>query len=157
MQRPDHLDARGGVDILHLAQGDVRIAQGRDRLACMRLSPKGMFRFYATCCATPLGSTVSAGLPFVGFPTTILDSTVDRTQVLGPALSVNGASALAGPIKDRKLALVGMMLRVGALLARWKMTGRGKPSPYFDAQGQPAAVPQVITKAERAALATPAA
>ena len=157
LKQPDHLDARGGVDILHLAQGDVRIDQGRELVACMRLSPKGMFRFYATCCSTPLGSTVSAGLPLVGFSTTIFDSTVDREPVLGPALVVNGASALGGPMPERKLAVVGMMMRVGALLARWKIMGRGKPSPFFSDQGQPVAAPMIITKEQRAALATPAA
>ena len=155
LQRPDHLMAHGGVDILHLAQGDVRITQGHDQLGCMRLSPKGMFRFYATCCSTPLGSTMSGGFPLVGFPTTILDASVDREQVLGPALTVNGGSALGGSIKDRKLAVLAMMLRVGTLLARWKITGRGKPSPYFDAQGQPVVKPTILTKAQRVALASP--
>ena len=154
LKQPEHVDAHGGVDILHLAQGDVRINQGHELVACMRLSPKGMFRFYATCCSTPLGSTMSAGFPLVGFPTTILDASVDRAQILGPALVVNGASALAGPVEERKLAVFGMLIRVGTLLAQWKITGRGKPSPYFNDQGQPVAVANVITKDERAALAS---
>ena len=90
-----------------------------------------------------------------GFPTAILDVSVDRAQVLGPALIVNGASALAGPLKERKLAVVGMMMRVGSLLARWKLTGRGKPSPYFNDQGQPVAAAKIISKDERAGLRTP--
>ncbi len=157
LKQPDHLDARGGVDILHLAQGDVRIDQGREQVGCMRLSPNGMFRFYATCCSTPLGSTVSAGFPLVGFPTTILDASVDREPVLGPALVVHGASALGGPMPERKLAFIGMVMRVGTLLACWKIMGRGKSSPFFNGQGQPVAVPTIITKEQRAALATPAA
>src|SRR5688500_1596088 len=65
--RADLLDALGGIYIVQVPPASVTYERGTDAIAALRLSPKGMFRWYATCCKTPLGNTVVPSLPFVGF------------------------------------------------------------------------------------------
>jgi hypothetical protein len=51
------LDARGGTDIVATSPRYVRFTRGREQHRCMSLSPKGLFRWYAGCCRTPIGNT----------------------------------------------------------------------------------------------------
>ena len=44
--------------IAHDGQVATAFTQGKDRLACMSLSDKGMLRWYTTCCNTPIGNTM---------------------------------------------------------------------------------------------------
>src|SRR5690348_17955313 len=64
--RADLLDAHGGSDIVQVAPASLSFERGADRIAGLRLTPKGLHRFYATCCKMPLGNTVGPAIPFVG-------------------------------------------------------------------------------------------
>ena len=64
--RADLLDIHGGTDIVQVAPASLTFLQGQDKIAALRLSPKGLFRWYARCCNTPVGNTVSPSIPFVG-------------------------------------------------------------------------------------------
>src|SRR3989344_5726943 len=59
------LDQYGGADNFQMAIANFKITQGIDHLRCLRLTEKGMFRWYTDCCKTPIGNTLSAGVPFV--------------------------------------------------------------------------------------------
>src|SRR4051812_24670077 len=50
----DILDAYGGTDIFQLTPSQVVISSGRDRMRCVRLTDKGILRWYAGCCNTPM-------------------------------------------------------------------------------------------------------
>jgi hypothetical protein len=155
--RADLLDAHGGSDIFQVAPSQVQLSAGAEQLACVRLKPDGMLRWYARCCQTPLGNTVSGAVPFVGLPTALLTESLagrGADEVLGPAVGVQGRFATPAPAPGAHAsAPFGLMLRVVKNLARWKLTGRAQPSPYFDASGRPRAEPAVLTPAARAALA----
>lgn len=161
--RPDLLDAHGGSDIFQVAPSQVSVDEGLEQLACMRLSSGGMFRWYARCCQTPLGNTVSGRVPFVGLsPTLIAEALAARgrqvDQVLGPAVGVQGRSATPAPAPGAHAsAPVGLVLRVVKNLGTWWLTGRGQPSPYFEPSGRPRAEPVVLTPEARARLADSAA
>ena len=60
------LDAHGGSDILQVSPSHVRITEGIDRLRSMRLTEKGLIRWYTDCCKTPVGNTIGGGFPFIG-------------------------------------------------------------------------------------------
>ena len=64
--RTDLLDPQGGSDIVQVAPASLSFDLGADRIVGLRLSPKGLYRWYASCCNTPLGNTLGPGLPFVG-------------------------------------------------------------------------------------------
>src|SRR4051812_9540883 len=59
------LDANGGSDIVHLIPPKFSITQGKKQIRCLRLTEKGMYRWYAGCCKTPIAN--SMGTPKVPF------------------------------------------------------------------------------------------
>jgi hypothetical protein len=56
--RADALDAHGGSDIVQVAPASLEFVRGTEQIAGLRLGPRGLYRFYATCCSTPLGNTL---------------------------------------------------------------------------------------------------
>ena len=66
------LDDNGGTAIFQLSAGKVEITKGQEHLACMRLSPNGLMRWYARCCNSPVANTLeSTALPFAGMIMTL--------------------------------------------------------------------------------------
>src|SRR5690349_6609340 len=82
------LDAHGGTDIFQLRPSQLTFTQGKQQLRCIKLKEKGMLRWYADCCKTPVANMMaSAKVPFVGMPWVIMDhaqSGMSRDQALGP-------------------------------------------------------------------------
>jgi hypothetical protein len=159
LERAGELDARGGTAIFQLTPAQVRITQGADRLACVRLSARGPLRWYASCCRTPVGNTAaSARMPFVGLVLACIDPAADA-RALGAALgplrgTVFPGSAIGGllPGESGRPPLL-MILRTVGLLARAALRGKSRPSPFFDpASGRPVAAPRALAERERAAL-----
>jgi hypothetical protein len=151
------LDARGGTDIYQMPPADLRVAEGAQELRCVRLSEKGMFRWYTACCRTPVGNTVGPRMPFVGVVHRFMDHAADgrsRDQVLGPAASIQGRFAVGGlPAHAHSTAPIGLIVRTVILLLRWRIAGKQTPSPFFDAQTRrPRVEPEVLTPAERERL-----
>jgi hypothetical protein len=157
LERPDVLDAHGGTDIFPVAPAQLRITSGGDSLRCMRLSDKGMFRWYTECCRTPIGNTLKR-MPYVGLIHAFVDHEADgrpRDTVLGKPLGyVQRRFAVGGPVPNE---LPGLSLRlvvrvVGLLFASW-IRGKGTPSPFFEEKTRaPRAEPRVLSVAEREAL-----
>jgi hypothetical protein len=58
LERPDILDAGGGMDIFQLPPGQVTFTAGLDALRCVRLSSK-VLRWFADCCRTPIANTAA--------------------------------------------------------------------------------------------------
>ena len=51
------LDPLGGTEVAATLPAAVRFDEGLEHLACMSLGPKGLYRWYADCCRTPIGNT----------------------------------------------------------------------------------------------------
>src|SRR5687768_4861211 len=61
----DVLDAWGGTEITQMSQARLAFVSGTDSIAAMRLTEKGLMRWYASCCNTPIGNTLATGaMPF---------------------------------------------------------------------------------------------
>ena len=86
---PTALDENGGTDILQVPVSHLKITQGIDSISCVRLSEKGIYRWYADCCKTPIGNTMGAAMPFIGVIHSFMDSSAmatdeDKDKNLGP-------------------------------------------------------------------------
>src|SRR5262245_44421193 len=80
----DVLDEHGGTEIFQTSAGRLAITAGADRLACVRLQPSGLLRWYTACCRTPIGNTLATRqLPFVGLVVACLER-AELDPVLGP-------------------------------------------------------------------------
>jgi hypothetical protein len=152
---PDMLDAMNGTEVLAVRPGEVSFSQGAERLACMSLSEKGLLRWYASCCRTPIGSTPRdpreshLGLVHSGLET----DEARRADVFGPVrMRVNTQSARGRPPRNEALsfgrALVG---HLGGLVWR-RLSGSYRVNPFFGPTGKPIALPQTVGAAEREVL-----
>ena len=82
LERSELLDAAGGTEIFQMAPGDLALTQGIEQVRCMRLSEKGMHRFYTACCRTPIGNTLGARVPFMGVVHAFMDGTREEREAL---------------------------------------------------------------------------
>jgi len=153
------LDANGGTDIFPVTPSHLKITAGAEHLKCLRLSPKGMFRWYAGCCKTPIANSMpSPQFPFAGVIHTIMDHSADnqtRDEALGPIIArVQGKHGI-GPLPPgthptAPLSLILNTLRF--LLLAW-IKKQHKPSPFFDlTTGKPKVEPYILTPSERQGL-----
>ena len=156
--RPGITDAWGGTDIFQTAPANVRLEQDDDALQCVRLTDKGMFRWYCGYCKTPVGNTLGPRVPFVGLIHSIMDhgsSNVARDVLLGkPIGHVQIRSAAhGGPPHALDASLLRVAARSGRLLLTWWIRRAGFPSPFFDEHTRaPRATPRVLSEQERRAL-----
>jgi hypothetical protein len=149
------LDEMGGSDVVATLPQHVTFTQGIEALACMSLSDKGMLRWYASCCNTPIGNTArDFKVSHVGLlhnclkdPSTSLDS------AFGPVRMRVGMKSARGAPKAMAASTTVSILRFMARLVRARLDGSYKNTPFFDPQaGTPRVSPKVLTPDERARL-----
>jgi hypothetical protein len=154
--RAELLDVHGGTDIVQVAPAAVTFDRGAERIVGLRLGPRGLHRWYASCCKTPLGNTMTPSIPFIGMASEVFRGMSDvrrRDQVFGrvrgSAFSQYAAGAPAGS--------GGLQLRMFAhavrLMLGWKLRGRAWPHPFFDAASRAPSHPvTTLSPGEREAL-----
>ena len=152
----DALDPHGGTDIFQLAPNSLRITAGAEQLRCLRLSDKGMIRWFAGCCKTPIANTAPvAKMPFAGIIHVFMDHAADkqsRAAAVGPVRgSIHGRFGIGDvPNSVHPRVPVGMILRVIRFLASGFVNKRHAPSPFFDSTtGKPVVTPYILSAAER--------
>lgn len=151
----DVLDAQGGSEVVQTAPHRIRITQGAEQLAVMRLSDQGMLRWYAACCRTPVGNTMPRpGFPFTGLLSTCLD-TLPLAPSFGPVRARANTSSAAGEPKPRAFGMAGAVLRILSLVLHSRLSGRYKDTPFFTAAGAPVAQPTVLSAEARERLRLP--
>lgn len=148
MGQLDALEPGGGSLIVQVVPSRLEITAGHDCIACLQLSPKGLHRWYAKCCNTPLANTVGTSkVPLAG----MWRPNFETTDEFGPVVTL-GFTKMAlpgGPRKDKGLARM-----LGGLIKRslaGYLAGTARQSPFFLPVGAPVAVPTVLTTAERTA------
>ena len=155
------LDANGGTEVVPIAPANLEITQGIENLKCLRLTEKGLLRWYAGCCNTPIANTAPISkIPFAGLIHSIMDfggNVSSRDSILGPvAMRVQGKSGV-GILPDgthqkfsfKQILQATRFLFVGFLKRQYA------PSPFFNVQtGKPVVVPYILTNTERDNLRT---
>lgn len=151
----DLTDDRGGTDILAMAPAAVRFTDGEVHVGCMSLSERGLLRWYASCCRTPLGNTPrDARVHYVGMATICLAAAPDALDaVSGPRDRIVLSTASAGgPVGSTPLAFLLGGLRILAGIVGARLRGV-RASPFFDeATGTPIQTPEVLSPEARRML-----
>lgn len=152
------LDASGGTDILPVHPAKLRLTQGVENLACVRLSDDGVYRWFASCCKTPIANTAPGKLPYAGVVTEILDvgeSSAKRDEMLGPVFArINGKYGIpplpAGTAHDTPFRVI---LYVIKFVLIGKLKGLRLPSPFTNPKtDRPSVEPKVLSDPEYYAL-----
>ena len=146
------LDDHGGTELFQLAPDRIRIEAGADQLRCKRLRDGGLMRWYAACCDTPIANTLaSAQLPFAGVVHACIDAEAagtSRDAALGPIIArVFGSHAVGerDGLEAPDRAPFWLVLRILRQVLGWRLGGRHRKSPFFDARtGRPTAAPEVL-------------
>lgn len=141
----DTLNINGGTEVYITAPAHIEFVQGKEQLTCLRLTRKGLYRWYTECCDTPVANVASSAMPFVSVIHTIMDET--QKPLLGPLkghVQVKYASGELTP-ELKKAGVPYRLLANSALkVLSWKLTGKGTPNPFFDAEGKATRKPTVL-------------
>jgi hypothetical protein len=149
------LDAHGGSDIVQLAPASLTFVQGQDRIVGLRLTPKGLFRWYTSCCHTPVGNTLSPAIPFVGIIALGFAHGAQRPDdVFGkPVGAIMGKFAIGDPPADSKRLNFRLLLRAIRMVLGWRLRGRVWPHPFFGRDTRAPIYPlTVLSQSEREVL-----
>ncbi len=146
------LNAHGGTEILAGHPRAIRLTAGLDNLACMSLSDKGILRWYASCCRSPIGNTPrNRGISYVGLVRTCVPD-LDEKSVGPLRIAVNTSSA-TGNVEATPFATFFGVIRIIRNVLGARLSGKYKENPFFEAEsGAPVRTPRVITDAERQSL-----
>lgn len=146
------LDAWGGTELFQTAPWRLSLTAGADQLRCLRLTEHGVLRWYAACCRTPIANTPpEASHPFAALFTSSMQADAGRLDAaLGPVRYRVVAKEARGTPSGHTHAGNSLrhILRTIRFLLQWRITRRGRPTPFFDAQGKPVVpVERVIVRA----------
>jgi len=147
--RTDLLDDKGGSDIVQIAPATLRFTKGQDRIAGVRLTPKELYRWYATCCNTPLGNTLTPTVPFVGIPVQSFD-TPRPDDVFGPPMGAIQGKYAVGEAPAGSTGLnFGLLLRAIGRVLGWRLGGKVWPHPFFARENSAPLYPLTVIPQER--------
>lgn len=142
------LDAQGGTEIVQVCQSRLRFDRGLEHLASIRLSEQGMIRWYAQCCHTPIGNTMSdPKMSFIGLIHTVLDVSALETD-FGYSIALLNTSTAIGDPKPQQRGLVGAIFRFARLVLASRIWGRYKRSQLYTCEGAPIVPPRTLTALE---------
>ena len=148
------LDELGGTDVVATQSRYVRFTSDTRTLACLSLYPRGLLRWYASCCRTPIGNTPRDWrLPYIGLVHACL-GTVEPLKRSWPRvqLRVNTKGASGAPPRmpwTQFLPMLAFMPRMAAA----RLSGAYRQTPFFDEQGKPRA--EVRLAARRGSRGSP--
>lgn len=149
------LDGAGGTEVAAALPSGLRFTQGAEHLACMSLSPKGLYRWYAACCRTPIGNTPrDPRVSYVGLVRACLAATpAELDAQLGSGyIHANTESAYRRIPKTPGGMLVALV-KIGSKVLAARFGGGYRNNPFFEAgSAVPVRQPTVISKEERARL-----
>ena len=153
--RADLLDAHGGTDIVQVAPNALSFTQGQGRIAGVRLTPKGLFRWYAACCNTPVGNTLTPAVPFVGIAAQVFDGGAPGADTAfgKPVGAILGKYAVGEAPKGSTGFNLPLILRAIGKVLGWRLRGKAYPHPFFKPAGNEPIYPLTVLSAdEREAL-----
>lgn len=149
------LDSAGGTAIVATQPRHVHLTRGTQHLRCMRLSDKGLLRWYAGCCRTPIGNTPpDPKLSYVGLVHSCLPGTgAEIDRAFGPPrIALNTGSATL-PVSPTRVASFFGILKIIRNVLSARLSGAYKDNPFFQpGSATPVAPVQTLTLAQRRAL-----
>ena len=155
LRRADLLDVQGLSDIVQVAPATFAITRGQDRIKGVRLTPKGLYRWYASCCNTPVGNTLTPSVPFVGIFASAFDNGAQRADtVFGrPTGAIMGKYAIGEAPPGTTGVRLPLLLRVISKVLGWRVRGKAWPHPFFARDSALPVYPvDVLSRDEREAL-----
>lgn len=142
---PEVLDAGRGIDITQVSADRVALVAGAERIGALRVTPKGVFRWYATCCNSPLCTTLpDPRWGLIG----LVSHQITEPERLGPVKArvqiPKGMRLPEGLAPTQGRPFAGMARAIASVFA-WRLAGRGRNHPLYPG-GQPLAEPRLVPR-----------
>lgn len=147
----DVLDERGGSDVIQVSPSNVTFTQGTEVLASIRLTEKGLLRWYASCCHTPIGNTMSSPkLSFVGLVHSCLPGGGSRLdEAFGPVACWVYTDRARGNPKPKAAGMGRTVLWAVGNMLQARVSGSYRRTPFFRADTlAPVVPPRVLSSGE---------
>lgn len=133
-----YLNAAGGTQIVQTVPSAIRVTKGAEQLRLLRLTPKGLFRWYTACCNTPVANTLKS--PFFPFLGLVIPA---GSKDFGPVEAEVMTKSAKVPVKEHGFNAVGFgVLRRGIAA---KLKGQTQ-SPFFKADGSPVSEARIVSE-----------
>ena len=149
---PGIVDGAGGTEVIASLPHRVAFTAGIDKLACMSLSERGLLRWYASCCNTPIGNTPrNPGVPYVGVIHDCLEggATAIDDAFGKRCIAVNTKSALR-EVRSTPMASAAAVLALMTSAIGSRLRGTSRENPFFrPGTREPIRPVRVLSAAER--------
>lgn len=149
---PNVLDKNGGTEIIPVYPANYKITSGKEFVQCVRLSPKGLHRWYVSCCKTPVGN-ITPGLPWVGLSDALFKQTQPEglERIMGKVVSRIHGKFAKGPLAEKASEKMTFkdFIAVMPFLLKGLILGKQKGSPFYTEKGEPISEPKILSKEER--------
>ncbi|PLX35922.1 MAG: hypothetical protein C0606_17700 [Hyphomicrobiales bacterium] len=135
--REDLLDPYGGTEIVPVYPDEFKIVAGAEVLRCNRLSKRGLSRWSATCCNSPIAN-VRPKFPWVGIlhnaytvkaPDTLEKAGPIRSRIMGKFKRGTPPFEISEKIRLRDILVIAPFLLRGFLFKKHRV------SPFFREDG----------------------
>ena len=154
LDHPETLDVNGGTSAALLDSSKLKIDNGLDKLATMRVAAiksRPVLRWYCNNCKTPLFNTYDSS--YRSFLSFLLanSNTVECDRLLGPSMGHVWKKFSIGDVSDKKSAnLLRIIARMVWRQIHARISGDFRNTPLFDPQsGKPIATPIVLPTEKR--------
>jgi Family of unknown function (DUF6151) len=154
-QEGEILDSQGGTDVIQILPKNLTFTQGIEALACIRLTDKGLLRWYASCCNTPIGNTLANfKISFVGLVHNCLEYAGTPVQdSFGPVRARVNTQGAKGDPKPKARGVGTIIVWFVTTILRARINGSYRQSAFFlKDKGTPVVRPRVLSSAELAQL-----
>jgi Family of unknown function (DUF6151) len=149
------VDEFGGTDVIATSPRYVHFTQGIERMHCMSLSEKGLLRWYAACCRTPVGNTPrNPKLSYVGLVHDFLEGSNDELrEAFGPARAAVNTQSATGSVSSAPVATFFAVQKILGNVLWSRISGKYRENPFFrPGSATPIVAPEVLSLAQRRAL-----
>ncbi|TDO96868.1 DUF6151 family protein [Marinomonas balearica] len=141
-----YIDQQGGSEILQVPPSHVKIDEGKEHLGCLKLSDKGLHRWYSNCCKTPLFNTAGLKIPFVGIFGHFIEDEHYEAHV-GPVLGGVFKDSSLTPIVNKiglNYSKPRILSRMAFQLVTWKVSGKSQPNCLYESSGKAIVKPEIV-------------
>ncbi|MCY4045453.1 MAG: DUF6151 family protein [Cellvibrionales bacterium] len=148
LQQDGILDASGGTQIVQMTPSQIHFSKGESLIACIRLTPNGVYRWYASCCSTPIANTLSSGVPFMGVIHSIIKEPEVVEEIMGPpSMVIQAKHAIVRPLHETQARgfPLSLLLSTARRLIVAKLKGQDKPNPFFNDK-KPLSEPKILSQ-----------
>jgi hypothetical protein len=137
------LDSKGGTDVVATLPRYVFFMAGAERLACLSLTDRGLLRWYASCCRSPIGNTPrNPRISYVGLVHSCLGRDPRSLDAaFGTPDFFTFAQHAKGPVRSSGLRMATATVRIAGRLLGARLDGSWRQSPFFDSDLKPVSTP----------------